>query len=149
MMNPINNYQSKQPDIGPDVYSAIIEALSENAIFSLTDEKGDIVFVNNKFIEISQYAVDELLGQNHRILKSGHQPQEIFVDLWATISRGKIWRGEIKNRAKDGKNRNTNDATVATVPTSKIPWANSSTVCFSDFNSLRFWASRTIAENST
>ncbi|MEK7148531.1 MAG: PAS domain-containing protein [Patescibacteria group bacterium] len=115
MMNPINNYQSKQPDIGPDVYSAIIEALSENAIFSLTDEKGDIVFVNNKFIEISQYAVDELLGQNHRILKSGHQPQEIFVDLWATISRGKIWRGEIKNRAKDGSYYWV-DATIVPIP---------------------------------
>ena len=45
---------------------------------------------------------DELIGQNHRMLKSGHQSQEIFVDLWKTISSGNIWKGEIKNRAKDG-----------------------------------------------
>lgn len=115
MMNPINKYQIKQTELSPDVYSAVIEALSENSIFSVTDEKGDIIFVNQKFIEISQYSIDELLGQNHRILKSGLQPQEIFVDMWATISRGKIWRGEIKNRAKDGSYYWV-DATIVPIP---------------------------------
>lgn len=98
----MDNNKSKQSELSPDVYRAIIEALSENAIFSVTDEKGDIVYVNPKFVEISQYSPEEILGQNHRMLKSGHQPQEMFIDLWATISSGKIWRGEIKNRAKDG-----------------------------------------------
>ncbi|MBI5077796.1 MAG: PAS domain S-box protein [Candidatus Yonathbacteria bacterium] len=102
MISLINKYKSKQLDLNPNVYEAIIGALAEDSIFSVTDEKGDIIFVNQKFIEISQYGIDELIGQNHRILKSGHQPQEMFVEMWATISRGKMWRGEIKNRAKDG-----------------------------------------------
>lgn len=95
------NHQ-KQAELDAEVYHAIIEALSENAIFSVTDAKGDIIYANPKFVEISGYSLEELLGQNHRILKSGHQPQEVFIDLWATISSGKIWRGEIKNRAKNG-----------------------------------------------
>lgn len=97
-----NTHNNMQVELSPDVYQALIEALSENAMFSVTDEKGDIVYANQKFVNISQYALPELLGQNHRMLKSGHQPQELFVDLWATISQGKIWRGEVKNRAKDG-----------------------------------------------
>lgn len=97
-----SNENIKPVDISPEIYQAIIEALSENAIFSVTDEKGNIIYANQKFLEISQYSLPELLGQNHRMLKSGHQPQEVFIDLWATISSGKIWHGEIKNRAKDG-----------------------------------------------
>lgn len=97
-----NNINQKQIELSPDIYWAVIDALSQSAIFSVTDEKGDIIFANQKFIDVSKYSLEELLGQNHRILKSGHQPQEIFVDMWATISSGKIWRGEIKNRAKDG-----------------------------------------------
>lgn len=94
--------KGKQVELTGDVYRAIIDALSSNAIFSVTDEKGDIVYANDKFVEISKYPLEELLGQNHRILKSGHQPQEIFVNLWKTISSGNIWQGEVKNRAKDG-----------------------------------------------
>jgi len=101
-MEEINNDNLKQIELTGDVYRAIIDALSSNAIFSVTDEKGDIVYANDKFVEISKYPLEELIGQNHRILKSGHQPQEIFADLWTTISSGKIWRGEVKNRAKDG-----------------------------------------------
>ncbi|MBI5078130.1 MAG: PAS domain S-box protein [Candidatus Yonathbacteria bacterium] len=81
---------------------AIYDAIENSIIVSITDEKGDIIYANQKFIDISKYSQEELLGQNHRILKSGHQPQEMFVEMWATISSGKIWRGEIKNRAKDG-----------------------------------------------
>lgn len=101
-MDEINNNNLKQLELSSDVYRAIVDALSANAIFSVTDEKGDIVYANEKFVEISKYPLEELLGQNHRILKSGHQPQEIFVDMWKTISSGKIWRGEVKNRTKDG-----------------------------------------------
>lgn len=89
-------------NINPEVYEAVLEALEDHAIVSVTDEKGDILWANNKFLELSKYSLDELVGQNHRILKSGHQPQELFVDLWATISAGKTWHGEVKNRAKDG-----------------------------------------------
>jgi PAS domain S-box-containing protein len=81
---------------------AQIRALNNAAIVSETDVKGNITFVNDTFCEISQYSRVELIGQNHRILKSGHQPDEIFVDMWKTISAGNVWRGIVKNRAKDG-----------------------------------------------
>jgi len=81
---------------------ALIDALSVSALVSITDNKGDIIFVNSKFIEVSKYSEEELLGQNHRILKSGKQPQKMFDDLWTTISSGKIWTGDIINKAKDG-----------------------------------------------
>ena len=81
---------------------AILNALNKVAIISVTDNNGNIVHVNEKFTEISKYSYDELIGQNHRILKSGDQPHEMFVELWKTITAGKVWRGEIKNLAKDG-----------------------------------------------
>ncbi|MGA5689028.1 PAS domain S-box protein [Cytobacillus pseudoceanisediminis] len=93
---------SKRLDASDTHLHDIQAALDESSIVAITDPKGVITYVNDKFVEISKYEEHELLGKNHNILNSGFHPPEFFQDLWKTIGSGKIWKGEIRNKAKDG-----------------------------------------------
>ncbi len=77
-------------------------AVDVHAIVSLADATGTLLFVNDRFCDVTHYARAELLGQNYRLLNSGHHPADFWRELWETVLAGRIWRGVIRNRAKDG-----------------------------------------------
>ena len=77
-------------------------AMDQHAIVSIADAKGDIIYANDKFCEISQYTRDELYGKNHRVVKSSVHHPSLYQELWKTITSGKVWHGEICNKTKDG-----------------------------------------------
>lgn len=78
------------------------DALNESSLVSVTDLQGKIIFANEKFRIVSQYKMNELIGSDHNILNSGYHSKSFWVSMWKTITKGKAWRGEVKNKAKDG-----------------------------------------------
>ncbi len=97
----INNLNEKYRDALRESEYRLI-TLDKHAIISMTDTAGTITFINEHFSNISGYSEEELIGKNHNIFKSGKHSAAFYEEMWTTVSSGKIWRGQICNRKKDG-----------------------------------------------
>ena len=109
MLESRRNYEVELTTSSEETFKALLEleeqryALDQHALVSITDTTGTITFANEKFAAISGYAIDELLGKDHRILNSSHHHSSFFQEVYETLGRGEVWRGEICNRNKSGQ----------------------------------------------
>ena len=105
---PIEDFYHSLKQLDPGILSVVEElnaymkAIDQSAIIANTDVKGNIVNVNDNFCEISGYKRGELIGENHRIINSKWHDELFFKNMWKTIAGGDIWRGEIRNKKKNG-----------------------------------------------
>jgi len=83
-------------------YTKVLEAISEVAIIAYTDKRGRITYANENFCQISGYTMVELYNKDHRLLNSNYHDKEFFKNMYETVKKGNIWRGEVRNKKKDG-----------------------------------------------
>ncbi|WNF35887.1 EAL domain-containing protein [Bacillaceae bacterium IKA-2] len=95
-------YDKKKFPESNELIEDLLYAIDQASIIAITDTEGIIRYVNQKFCELSKYKRSELIGKTHTIINSGYHPKEFFSLMWDTISQGKVWEGELKNKAKDG-----------------------------------------------
>jgi PAS domain S-box-containing protein len=87
----------------PNILAHIPDALDKSAIVAVTDAAGVITYVNEMFCDVSGYHQKELIGQTHRLINSAYHSKNFFGEMWSTIGNGHIWKGQIRNRRKNGE----------------------------------------------